>query len=291
MRLKLLAFDSMGTRSMSTLIETRSARILIDPGAALGPRRYGLRPHRVEYERLREHKERIVEEAREADIIIITHYHYDHFPTPSEKIEWLRGKRILLKDPSRMINFSQRRRSSIFLKQLKEVDARPVSADSKEFKIEGCRIELSSPVKHGNDERLGYVLEVLIECGGERILFTSDVEGIVDRSQLKFILDNEPETLICDGPMTYMLGNRFSEEDLSSSIKNLLKILEKKSLREIILDHHLVRDLEWRSKLKVLLEKAEDLGVRLETAASYMGVDEEPLEAMRRQLYEKGVDT
>jgi len=61
---RLLAFDSLGTRSMATVVETGSGRILIDPGAALGPRRYGLPPHPIEKERLREHKELIQEESR-----------------------------------------------------------------------------------------------------------------------------------------------------------------------------------------------------------------------------------
>ena len=37
MRVRFLAFDSMGTRSMCTLVEADDARIIIDPGAALGP--------------------------------------------------------------------------------------------------------------------------------------------------------------------------------------------------------------------------------------------------------------
>jgi predicted metallo-beta-lactamase superfamily hydrolase len=44
-RIVPLAFDSFGVRSMSTFVETDDLRILIDPGVALAPIRYGLEPH------------------------------------------------------------------------------------------------------------------------------------------------------------------------------------------------------------------------------------------------------
>ncbi|MEW6329676.1 MAG: MBL fold metallo-hydrolase, partial [Candidatus Micrarchaeota archaeon] len=78
MKITPLAFDSLGTRSMCTFIETKDVNILIDPGVALAPSRYGLPPHSLELERLAEHWRTIKEHARSADIMIITHYHYDH---------------------------------------------------------------------------------------------------------------------------------------------------------------------------------------------------------------------
>ncbi len=35
MKITPLAFDSFGTRSMSTFVETKDVKILIDPGVAL----------------------------------------------------------------------------------------------------------------------------------------------------------------------------------------------------------------------------------------------------------------
>lgn len=285
MNLRFLASDSLGIRSMCSLIETKYGRIMIDPGAALGPRRFGLGPHEIEFETLKRHKERIVEEAKDVDIFIVTHYHYDHFPRPSENMEWLRRKRILIKDPSNMINFSQRWRSRIFLEKLEKIEARPKVADSKRFRLGRCKIRFSNPVKHGNDERLGYILEVLIETDDAKILYTSDVEGIVDDDQLNFILKSEPNIVICDGPMTYMLGTRFSEADLKRSTLNLVKVLRMDSVEILILDHHLLRDLEWKSWLKPVFEEAEALNKKVFTAASYMGLEENLLEARRRELY------
>ncbi len=285
MRVRPIAFDSMGTRSMCTVVETGEAKIIIDPGAALGPRRYGLKPHRIELERLRMHKELIREEAGDADILVITHYHYDHFPRPDEDVSWMRGKHVYLKDPGSRINRSQRGRSSIFLEQLKRVGVKPERADGREVRMNSCRIVFSEPVQHGNDPRLGYVLEVLVEEDGEKIIHTSDVEGLVAWPQVEFILKHRPQTLIVDGPMTYMLGTKFPEEDLETSIRNLCKVMEA-GLEKLVLDHHLLRELEWRDRVSELFKEAEELGVEVMSAAEYAGLREEPLEAMRKKLYE-----
>lgn len=281
---ELIAFDSLGTRSMSTSITAKSINILIDPGAALGPKRYGLPPHPVEYQKLREHKEKISERAKESDIIIVTHYHYDHIPRPDEDISWLSKKKILIKDPHRNINYSQRKRARIFLEHLKKIGADVEVVDCRELVFGGCRLSFSEPVQHGNDLRLGYVLQVMVHEAGETVTHTSDIEGIVTEEQARFIISNMPEIVICDGPMTYMLGDKYSEEDLKKSIKNLKKIIKKANVETLILDHHLTRDRDWRTRLKDFLEEVGDM-VKIYTAASYMGLPEQPLESIRDMLW------
>jgi predicted metallo-beta-lactamase superfamily hydrolase len=66
---------------MCTFVETTDVKILIDPGAALGPR-FRLLPHPEEYNALRDSRQRIHEYSRRADLLIISHYHHDHF-TPN----------------------------------------------------------------------------------------------------------------------------------------------------------------------------------------------------------------
>ena len=78
MKVELLAFDSMGVRSMCTFIETDNVKIIIDPGIALGPLRYGLQPHRSEQEKLEQLAKGIAQRGKESDVIVISHYHYDH---------------------------------------------------------------------------------------------------------------------------------------------------------------------------------------------------------------------
>jgi len=45
-----LAADSLGVRSMATYVECGATRILVDPGAALAPNRYGLPPADAEWD-------------------------------------------------------------------------------------------------------------------------------------------------------------------------------------------------------------------------------------------------
>lgn len=78
MRIELVAFDSMGARSMCTYIETDDVRITIDPAVAVGEMRFNLGPHPKERERMGQLAERITKRAAASDVIVVSHYHYDH---------------------------------------------------------------------------------------------------------------------------------------------------------------------------------------------------------------------
>ncbi|MCS7136526.1 MAG: MBL fold metallo-hydrolase [Nitrososphaerota archaeon] len=283
---KLLAADSLGTRSMCTLVDTGDISIVIDPGAALGPWRYGLRPHPKEVERLEAHKAKIASLTSKVDLVIITHYHYDHIPRPYEDVSWLAGKTVIIKDPDNNINFSQRSRAHLFLEQLKRFNCKVSVADSRSIKIGNTLIKFSEAVQHGNSPKLGYVVEVCISTGSECLVHTSDVEGLVDERQLSFIIQNKPDTIICDGPMTYMLGNKFTDKDFEKSMNNLTKVIALCRPAFLVLDHHLIRDISWKERISELIVYAESSGTRVCTAAAFSGLDYEPLEAMRKTLYE-----
>ena len=79
MKIIPIASDSLGVRSMATYVETKDCKILIDPSAALGPKRYGLPPSREEQEVLFKTKIKIAELAEQCNVLIISHYHYDHY--------------------------------------------------------------------------------------------------------------------------------------------------------------------------------------------------------------------
>jgi predicted metallo-beta-lactamase superfamily hydrolase len=78
-----LAADSLGVRSMATYVEAGDLRLLIDPGAALGPRRFNLAPTPEELEALKRAEDRIEGYSRRATLVTVSHYHADHFrPEP-----------------------------------------------------------------------------------------------------------------------------------------------------------------------------------------------------------------
>jgi hypothetical protein len=131
LKVKPLAFDSFGVRSMATYVESNDLKVVIDPAAALGPRRYKLPPHPLEVERLQEAWADIKKHAAKSDILVVTHYHYDHHDP--EEGEVFRNKTVYLKDPKKNINKSQQVRASYFLKKLDGLTESIVIADSKEF--------------------------------------------------------------------------------------------------------------------------------------------------------------
>lgn len=282
MKIVPLASDSLGTRSMATYIESENVNILVDPAVALSPSRFNLPPHPLEIQRKNEQLNLIKEKAETSSIIIITHYHYDHH-NPDETSLY-QNKILLIKDPKNFINESQKIRATYFLERIKGIPQRIEIADSKEWNFENIKVKFSQPVKHGPKEYLGYVIQILITNKKENFIFTSDVQGIVDDEQLRFILDNNPTILYVDGPMTYMLNYRYKKEDLEISINNIKRIIKETDVKTIILDHHLTRDENFKEYLKEILDQNK---TKIQTAAEYLGKENELFEAKRRELYKK----
>jgi len=278
MKVEILATESLGVRSMSCLVTAGSLRILIDPGVALGPRRYGLSPHRREVQTLWDRWFEIKRALERSDIVVITHYHYDHF-NPQEP-ELFRGKILFVKDPERKINASQKRRASAFLPELSGI-ARIEIADGKVFSFGGVLLRFSEPVPHGETVKRGYVIQVLVEHGSFRFLHTSDVGGYPLEGQNEFALFWGPDLIFMDGPSTYMAEGRVLEK----AKENMVELLRTGRLKRLIVDHHLLRDRNWKPKVKDLVEEARKRGVDLLTAAEFMGARKMPLEARRKELY------
>ena len=280
-----LAFDSFGVRSMATFVETSDLKILIDPGVSLAPLRYGLEPHPLELQRLNETWETIKQYAEDSDVLIVTHYHYDHHD-PNHP-ELYKAKRVFIKHPTENINKSQRDRATFFLEAIKGLPKKIEISDGNTFLLGKTRIAFSKAVCHGTNPRLGYVTEVSIKSNNEKFLHTSDVEGPSLEEQIKFILEEKPDVLFVDGPMTYMLGYRYSFKSLEISNNNLVKAMRETGLQTLVLDHHFLRDLKYKTRIKPVYEAAEKYDVKVLTAAEFCGRKIEMLEALRKELYAK----
>lgn len=281
---KPLAFDSFGVRSMATFVETGDVAVLIDPGVSLAPSRYGLSPHPVEWQRLAECRADVKAHAARSDVLIVTHYHYDHHD-PAEP-EVYEGKLLYLKHPREKINRSQAGRAAYFLEQLAGLPRAIEIADGKQFTHGATTIVFSPPVYHGTNAQLGYVVEVSIACGSEKVVFTSDVEGPSVPEQAAFILQEQPELLVLDGPMTYMLGYRYSQKSLELAIGNINRIITETPVKAILLEHHFMRDLKYRERIPAVYDCAAAHDVKVLTAAEYLGREVEMLEARRKELFQ-----
>ncbi len=119
------------------------------------------------------------------------------------------------------------------------------------------------------------------------MVYTSDVEGPSLEEQADFVLQEDPDLLILDGPMTYMLGYRYSQESLTRSVENINKIIRDTKVETIIADHHLLRDLNYKERLADVYKCADENAVRVLNAAEYLGQEAEMLEARRKELYAK----
>jgi len=279
MKVKPIFSDSLGVRSMATIVETADTKIFIDPSAALGPSRYGLPPHPAEWERLQEAKEMIASLATDCDFLTITHYHYDHYD-PSE--EFYKGKKVFAKRIDKNINRSQKERGILFAERMKD-ECEIVYCDDTSYEINDTKLIFSPPFPHGPPGiRLGYVIMVTVE-EDEKILFASDVQGPVDEKARDYIIQQMPTILIMDGPPSYFLGWRFSYENLKKAEDNLISIIEKTGC-SLILDHHLLRDLKYKEKLSKLYKKYEK---KIKTFAEFNGKKNMQLEARRKELWEK----
>ncbi len=289
LKVQPIAADSLGVRSMATYIETPNLNIIIDPGAALAPWRSGYPPHIKELRKLSEMWNLIKEKLREASLVVITHYHYDHL-NPQE-LDLFVGKKLFIKDPLNT-NSSQRRRALDLLTSLRELEVDFEIADGKSINISGVDLTFSKALTHGKGEDRGKVIMVHLSYGGNSFLFTSDSQGLPTVYHVEFLRRKRANIIYLDGPPTYLLGGSLKVKEFEESMENLYRLLEEVPPETLIVDHHLLRDHQWRSKCKTLFHLGEKVGFSIETAASFLGESEELLEARRSALYterEKGV--
>ncbi len=282
MKITPLAADSLGARSMATLVETPDVTVLLDPGVRVAPFRYDLRPHETEKARQKELWRVIKEAAKKAQVLSVSHYHYDHHNPDAPSI--YRGKLAYLKDGKANINRSQRERASAFVRAMKKYPLEIQVADGNQVDFGGTELTFSPAVPHGYNDELGYVVMARIAQGEEVFVHTGDVEGPPLKEQLGFLLDAAPTVLYVDGPMTHM-PDHYPESVTKRSLENLTRIVRSTDLRTLILDHHLLRDREWRGRIGPLAGAAEEHDVRVVTAADFAGKAIDQLEANRDRLY------
>lgn len=306
MEIRPVWFDSLGAKSMCVLVRTPDISLLVDPGAAIMQPRYPA-PDELKLYYLGLAIQAILQAAKDATHIVITHYHYDHFQPDFLKL--FSGKILWIKDPNRWINHSQWERARAFLKALAEAEGlefrerptekedypdpvehlplaarverredllrkwrrrfmghvdlwekgpwvnegsfggRVVFADGLTFKIEGTTVRFTHPLFHGVEYAgPGWVLAVVVEQGGTKLLYSSDLQGPIIEDYAAWIVQEHPDILILDGPATYLLGPLQSKQNLKRALKNCTRAVQGAGARLTILDHHLTREPRFREK-------------------------------------------
>ncbi len=289
-----LAFESFGVRSMATLVETDDARIVIDPGSALGPR-FHLSPHELEYVALARSRRTILEATLKADALTISHYHFDHYVPGFEDWIWnwsspelaedlYRGKLILAKDAVSNVNASQRKRGYMFQKAHAQIAKEIKVADGQSFDFGDTKLQFSRPVPHGSPgSELGYLLMLTVRTPGCSFVHASDVQGPIDEGTLRLILEEKPDALIIGGPPTYLAGFKIDEASLKAARDNLVKLAGEVPVT--VVDHHLLRSPDYMDYLKPVHAEAKRKNHRLLMASELVGLEPQPLEARRKELH------
>ncbi len=336
-------FDSMGAKSMCTFVQTPDIKILIDPGAAIMQPSYPLKEEEKELF-LGKAIEQIKEYCKKADVVIITHYHYDHHKKPSELPEAYSGKKLYIKDPNRWINYSQWGRARLLYEELllmldnnlkmRDLQTKPLQSKFKdpyeelellkkkdfgdyekrhnelikrwkgkmlhtsniwkkepwlsEFSVGETHIHFikKGKIKYGNTEILfqkpffhgieyaktGWVEPILIIHKDKKFFFSSDLQGPTIEDYADWIIHENPDVIILDGPATYLLGYMLNKTNLNRSIENASRIVRECDFELMIYDHHCIRGKKFRERLKPFYDTVEETGENVLTAAEYFGL-------------------
>ncbi len=281
---------------MCTYVETPDVKILFDAGVSLCPKRFGLLPHPKEFKAISESRKKMAEAAEKAEIVTLSHYHFDHH-TPSFEdclCNWTaegltarqiyEGKVVLVKDPKQHINASQRMRGWMFQKTAGKYAKTLKIADGATFKHGNTFIRFSKPVFHGSENSpLGWTLMTAIECGEEKLMFAPDVQGPISANTLDMILSETPQVIILGGPPLYLTGFKVDEKEAAVALRNLQTVV--KHVPMTILEHHILRDDKWKEKATKVFQEADEIGHRILTAAEFCGCQNTLLEAERKKLF------
>src|SRR3989475_13327791 len=119
--------------------------------------------------------------------------------------------------------------------------------------------------------------------GREVCARTPEVIGPPLKEQLSFLIDAQPTVLYVDGPMTHM-PEHYPQEHTKRSLTHLVRIIRTTDVRTLILDHHILRDREWRSRMGSVFEAGKEHEVAVLTAAEFAGKPVDQLEANRDKL-------
>jgi len=226
----------------------------------------------------------------------VSHYHFDHH-TPSytdwafnwssaeiaEKI--YRGKIVFMKNYRSLVNFSQRRRGWMFTRTSGKHAGKLEVADGRTFMFGDTSLSFSSPVYHGPEgSELGWVLMTIVKYDDEKMLFAPDVQGPISGETLNIILAEKPRLAIVGGPPLYLADFKMSREKMECAIKNLESIVRQVPIT--ILDHHLLRDENWRETMQPVFMAVSSIGHKVFTAADYVGGKDDLLESRRKTLFE-----
>ncbi len=264
------------------MVKTSRRRVVIDPGVALAPLRFGLPPHPLELKRAESLRTEVLKEVAAATDIVISHFHGDHAPLlkpdPSQIplndfVARLGAARVWVK--SRQGN--TRLMDARYVEVVPVLGSRVVDADGRD----DGEIAFSFPVLHGSEGR-GTVMMTRIKDGERVFVHGSDIQ-LLDEEAVAVIRAWEPDIVFVDGPPVYL--GVLSDDARAAAFARGVRLAQ--AVEVLVCDHHLLRSPAGADWLK---QVAAASGGRVMDAATFMGKKPELLEAARRGLYAQDRD-
>lgn len=281
MKIRIIGAESLGVRGLFCVVQTKSHKIIIDPGVALGLVRHRLLPHPIQVAASELVKERIISELSDATDVVFSHYHGDHIPLVSPNpyqlplksvLNLMQRPRLWAKSPDGLSLPQRHHSSDLFLSLRRE----PVISEDSSY----GPLSFSKAVPHGKLlSQGGTVMMTRIQDGDEVFVHASDIQLLNDEA-VEIILEWRPTIVLASGPPLYLA--HLSEEDLDLCWQRAIRLAIR--IDTLILDHHLLRSHEgiyWLDALKAKVKR------RVLCAADLMGGKRLLLEANRSSLYQR----
>jgi hypothetical protein len=278
--IEIIGSESLGVRGLCCRLQAAGRVIVIDPGVALGLRRYGLAPHPLQVAVGRDVRQRIVTALEDATDMVFSHFHGDHVPL-AEPNPYQLGFAQLPPGFKSVRAWSASPAGQSFTSQGRARDLAELLGPNlvvAEGLVDGP-LRFSEAVPHGvGGAPFGSVMMTRVELDGGAFVHASDIQ-LLDDATVERILDWSPRRVLAAGPPLYL-------DKLDAALRrrawdNALRLAA--GVDTLILDHHLLRSLEGLEWLEKLSDAA---GRRVQCAADFMGRPRQLLEARRRELYE-----
>ena len=144
-------------------------------------------------------------------------------------------------------------------------------ADNRCFNDGDTKVRFSKPLFHGIEySKTGWIIAVVVEKADEKFLYTSDIQGPTIEDYAQWIIEENPDFLVMDGPATYLLGYMLNNFNLNRSIRNAGRIVEESDSETILYDHHLTREKDFREKTKKIWDAEEKSEGKILTFREYL---------------------
>ena len=106
----------------------------------------------------------------------------------------------------------------------------------------------------------------------KKVFFSSDIMGPNIEDYAEWIIDENPNIIILDGPSTYLLGYMFNQINLDRCIENVSKIVKEANFDIMIYDHHLLRERKFREHMGNFYDIVYENRKRVLTAAEWFNL-------------------